>query len=148
MKVILLADVKGQGKAGDVVKVSDGFARNMLFPKNLAKEATPSNLKQLEREKAAKKAEDEANKKEAQELSQKLDAIVVNMEIKAGENGKLFGSITSADISKALFDEHKIELDKKKIVLDNPIKETGEKEVKVKLYHDVTGVVKVNVIGK
>lgn len=148
MKVILLADVKGQGKAGDVVKVSDGFARNMLFPKNLAKEATLSNLKQLEREKAAKKAEDEANKKEAQELSQKLDAIVVNMEIKAGENGKLFGSITSADISKALFDEHKIELDKKKIVLDNPIKETGEKEVKVKLYHDVTGVVKVNVIGK
>ncbi len=148
MKVILLADVKGKGKAGDVVKVSDGYARNMLFPKGLAKEATAGNLKNLENQKEQKRAEDEANKQEAMNLAKRLESLTVNMEIKAGENGKLFGSITSADIGKALMDEHKIEIDKKKILLDSPIKETGEKSVEVKLYHDVLGKINLNIKGK
>lgn len=148
MKVILLADVKGKGKAGDVVKVSDGYARNMLFPKNLAKEATAGNLKNLENQKAQKRAEDEANRQEAIELGKRLEELVVTMQIKAGENGKLFGSITSSDIAKAMKEEHGIDIDKKKIVLDSPIKETGEKEVAVKLYHEVAGKIRLNIVGK
>ena len=140
MKVILLADVKGKGKAGDVVKVSDGFARNMLFPKGLAKEATAGNLKNLEHQKEIRLAEEAANKKAAEELSEKLASATVKISIKAGESGRLFGSITSADISAALKD-----IDKKKIHLDNPIKETGLKEVIIKLHPEVNSNLKVDV---
>ena len=127
MKVILLADVKGKGKAGDVVKVSDGFARNMLFPKGLAKEATAGNLKNLEHQKEIRLAEEAANKKAAEELSEKL------------------ASITSADISAALKDQFDVDIDKKKIHLDNPIKETGLKEVIIKLHPEVNSNLKVDV---
>ena len=141
MKVILLADVKGKGKAGDVVKVSDGFARNMLFPKGLAKEATAGNLKNLEHQKEIRLAEEAANKKAAEELSEKLASATV----KAGESGRLFGSITSADISAALKDQFDVDIDKKKIHLDNPIKETGLKEVIIKLHPEVNSNLKVDV---
>lgn len=147
MKVILLADVKGKGKAGDVVKVNDGFARNKLFPQGLAKEATAGNLKNLEHQKEIKLAEEAANKKKSEELAEKLSQVSVEISIKAGENGKLFGSITSADIAVALKEQFQIDVDKKKIHLDNPIKETGEKEVVVKPHPEVSCKLKVQING-
>ncbi len=148
MKVILLADVKGQGKAGDVVKVSDGFARNMLFPKGLAKEATPGNLKHLEKQKADAAAKEAAKKAEATELAEKLEKVTVKIETKAGENGKLFGSITSADIAAACKEQFGFDLDKKKINLSSPIKQAGSSELTVKLYPEVSATLKVEVVAK
>lgn len=148
MKVILLADVKGKGKAGDVIKVNDGFARNMLFPKGLAKEATANNLKQLEEENQIKKEQDEANRKDANELVNQLAETTIKMMIKAGENGKLFGSITSGDIALALEEQSGVKVDKKKILLNQPIKELGKKEISVKLYGDITGIFTLEVVGQ
>lgn len=145
MIVILLKDVKGSGKAGEVVKVNDGYARNMLIPKGLAKEATEGNVRNLEKQKAIvaeKKAEEKAA---AQQLAEKLKELPVSIVTKGGEGGRLFGSITSKDISEALNKQHKINIDKKKFVLENPIKTTGEFSVEVKLYTEVAGFVRVNV---
>ena len=148
MKVILLADVKGKGKAGDVVKVNDGFARNMLFPKGLAKEATVGNLKNLEHQKAIA-AEQEAERKAAAEATaKKLADLTVKIETKAGDNGKLFGSITSADIADACKEQSGIEIDKKKIILDAPVKQAGNAKVQVKLYPEVIAELKVEIIAK
>ena len=148
MKVILLADVKGKGKAGDIVKVSDGYARNMLFPKKLAKEATPGNVKALENHKAEMAAEEAAKKAEAEALSKKFEEMTVKIVTKVGDNGKLFGSITSADIAKAAKEQFDVEIDKKKISLDSPIKTEGVTTVKVKLYHEVIGNLKVEIVAQ
>lgn len=148
MKVILLADVKGKGKAGDVIKVNDGFARNMLFPKGLAKEATAGNLKNLEKQKAEAAAEEAANRAKAKELAAELEKITVKIETKAGDNGKLFGSITSADIAAACKEQFGFEVDKKKINLDAPIKTAGNSELTVKLYPEVAAKLKVEVVAK
>jgi len=145
MIVILLKDVKGTGKAKDIVKVSDGFARNMLIPKGLATEATGSNVKSLEKQKALideKKAQD---LKKATEFAEKLSGLSVDIASKAGEGGRLFGSITSMDIAAALKEQHKIDVDKKKFVMDTPLKHVGEFEVLIKLYQDVSAKLKVNV---
>lgn len=148
MKVILLADVKGKGKAGDVVKVNDGYARNMLFPKGLAKEATAGNLKNLEHQKAIAAEQEAERKAEAEATAKKLADLTVKIETKAGDNGKLFGSITSADIADACKEQAGIEIDKKKIVLDAPVKKAGNVEVQVKLYPEVTAKLKVEIIAK
>ena len=148
MKVILLADVKGKGKAGDVVKVNDGYARNMLFPKGLAKEATAGNLKNLEQQKAIAAEQEAERKAEAEATAKKLADLTVKIETKAGDNGKLFGSITSADIADACKEQAGIEIDKKKIVLDAPVKQAGNVEVQVKLYPEVTAKLKVEIIAK
>lgn len=148
MKVILLADVKGKGKAGDVVKVNDGYARNMLFPKGLAKEATAGNLKNLEHQKAIAAEQEAERKAEAEATAKKLADLTVKIETKAGDNGKLFGSITSADIADACKEQAGIEIDKKKIVLDAPVKQAGNVEVQVKLYPEVTAKLKVDIIAK
>lgn len=148
MKVILLADVKGKGKAGDVVKVNDGYARNMLFPKGLAKEATAGNLKNLEHQKAIAAEQEAERKAEAEATAKKLADLTVKIETKAGDNGKLFGSITSADIADACKEQAGIEIDKKKIVLDTPVKQAGNVEVQVKLYPEVTAKLKVEIIAK
>ncbi|WP_312093706.1 50S ribosomal protein L9 [Aminipila sp.] len=145
MIVILLKDVKGSGKAGEVVKVSDGYARNMLIPKGMAKEATEGNVRNLEKQKAIaaeKKAEEKAA---AQKLAERLKELTVSIITKGGEGGRLFGSITSKDISEALSKQHKIDIDKKKFVLESPIKTTGDFSVEVKLYPEVAGIVKVKV---
>lgn len=145
MIVILNRDVKGTGKAGDIVKVSDGYARNMLIPKGYAKEATEGNVRNLEKQKAIaaeKKAEEKA---EAQALAEKINERSVNIKTKAGEGGRIFGSITSKDIADALADQHKLTVDKKKIQLDNPIKQTGELTVDIKLYPEVMAKLKVTV---
>ena len=148
MRVILLADVKGKGKAGDVVKVNDGYARNMLFPKGLAKEATAGNLKNLEHQKAIAAEQEAERKAEAEATAKKLADLTVKIETKAGDNGKLFGSITSADIADACKEQAGIEIDKKKIVLDAPVKQAGNVEVQVKLYPEVTAKLKVEIIAK
>ena len=141
MIVILNKDVKGTGKAGDVVKVSDGYARNMLIPKGLATEATQGNIRHLEIE-AERKAEEKA---EAKEMAKKISELSVNIKTKAGEGGKIFGSITSKDISDALKKQHNIDVDKKKIQLSSPIKQTGEVSVEIKLYFEVSAKLTVKI---
>ena len=143
MIVILNRDVKGTGKAGDVVKVSDGYARNMLLPKGYAKEATEGNIRSLEKQKAIaaeKKAEEKAR---AEAQAEKIAGLSVLIKTKAGDGGRIFGSITSKDIAEALQAQHGIEIDKKKIQLDAPIKQTGELEVGLKLYYEVSARLKV-----
>ncbi len=143
MIVILNKDVKGTGKAGDVVKVSDGYARNMLLPKGYAKEATEGNVRSLEKQKAIaakKKAEEKAD---AQVRADELNKLSVRIKTKVGDSGKIFGSITSKDIAEALKAQHGIELDKKKIQLSSTIKQIGEVSVDVKLYPEVTAQLKV-----
>ncbi len=143
MIVILNRDIKGTGKAGDVVKVSDGYARNMLLPKGYATEATDGNIRNLEKQKALaaeKKAEEKAA---AQATAEKIAALSVEIKTKAGEGGKIFGSITSKDIADALKAQHNIVVDKKKIQLDSPIKQTGEITVEIKLYTEVSAKLKV-----
>ena len=147
MKVILLEDVKGSGKTGDVVKVSDGYARNLLIPKGLAVEATPQNIKQLEKKKAAEEKKFKEDKARAQEMAEKLLKEGIVIKTKAGENGKIFGSITSKDIADAL-NALGYDIDKKKILLDAPIKTTGVTEVMIKLFTEVTGKVKINIVAE
>lgn len=148
MIVILNRDVKGTGKAGDIVKVSDGYARNMLIPKGYAKEATEGNVRNLEKQKAIaaeKKAEEKAA---AQALAEKINAASVTIKTKAGEGGRIFGSITSKDIADALADQKKLTVDKKKFQLNNPIKQTGEMTVDIKLYPEVMAKLKVTVTAE
>ena len=137
MEVILKQDVKGTGKAGQVVKVSDGYARNKLIPGGLAVEATPANKKQIEREKAKAKEKYEAEKAAAQDLANQLADKIVVVKTKVGDNGRLFGAITSKDIAAAISEQTGIEVDKRKIVLDKPIKETGVETIEIKLFQDV-----------
>lgn len=145
MKVILLQDTKGLGKAGQVVQVSDGHARNLLIPKGVAKEATTVNLRELERIKAANEAKKAVDQESARELAKRLADLSVTIVTKGGEGGRLFGSITAKDISEALLDQHGIEADKRKIVLENPIKQTGEHTVELKLYQDIAATLRVSV---
>ena len=148
MIVILNRDVKGTGKAGDVVKVSDGYARNMLLPRGYATEATEGNIRSLEKQKAVLAEKKAAEKQAAQELAEKINQAEVVIKTKAGENGKIFGSITSKDIADALKEQKKITVEKKKIQLDNPIKGIGEMTVNIKLYPEVTAKLKVSVIAQ
>lgn len=148
MIVILNRDIKGTGKAGDVVKVSDGYARNMLIPRGYAKEATEGNIKNLEKQKAIaaeKKAEEKAA---AQALAEKIGTLSVTIKTKAGDGGRIFGSITSKDIADALKEQHQLTVDKKKIQLDSPIKAVGEMEVPIKLYTEVNASLKVVVTAE
>ncbi len=148
MRVILTKNVKGLGKEGDVIKAKDGYARNYLFPKGLAKEATQGNVKVLKEQKKAKKIKEEEKLNEAKKLADKISNLNVKIHSKAGENGKLFGSITTKDIANELNKQHKIKIDKRKIVLENNIKTLGATFVQVKVYPKVTAKLKVEVIQK
>ena len=143
MIVILNKDIKGTGKAGDVVKVSDGYARNMLIPKGWATEATEGNVRSLEKQKAVAAEKKAAEKAAAQAQAEKIRELSVIIKTKAGDGGKIFGSITSKDIAEALQNQHKITVDKKKIQLANPVKMTGEMDVAIKLYPEVSTTLKV-----
>ena len=147
MKVILLEDVRGTGKAGDVANVSDGYARNMLIPRGLAVEATAQNIKQLEKKKEAMAKKFAEDKAAALELKKKLEEVTVEVRTKAGKDGKVFGSVTSKDIADAL-NQMGFDIDKKKIQLDSPIKATGMTDVNVKLFTEISGRVKVNVVSE
>lgn len=143
MKVILLEDVKGKGKAGDMVNVNDGYARNFLFPKNLAQQATQGNMKIVEQKKAAEKRHIEEERKEANDLKDKLDGRTISVKVKAGENGKIFGSVTSKEIAKALKEDGYI-IDKKKILLKDPIKSIGREMIDIRVYPEI--VARINVV--
>lgn len=145
MIVILLKDIKGTGKAGDIVKVSDGYARNMLIPRGLATEATGGNVRNLEKQKAIVEEKKTQEHKKAEELSEKLSGLAVDIATKAGEGGRLFGSITTKDIADALTGQHGIDIDKRKFVMETPIKHTGEFEIQIKLYQEVSAKLRVNV---
>ncbi|SHJ93514.1 50S ribosomal protein L9 [Paramaledivibacter caminithermalis] len=148
MKVILLKDIKGTGKKGDVINVSDGHARNYLIPRGLAKEATEGNIKSLKAQRASEKKRKEKELKEAKELAERISNIKLKFKSKAGEGGKLFGSITSKDIAAKLKSEYKINIDKRKIVLDGSIKELGAVYVEVKVYPEVSAKMKVEVTAE
>ncbi len=145
MKVILNADVKGQGKKGQIINVSDGYARNFLFPKNLAKEATADNLNAAKIAEEANIARIAREKAAAEKLAGELANMKVEVKAKAGAGGRLFGSVTTADIAAALKAQYKIEIDKHKLVLSENIKQFGTYEVKVKLYNEVSGKLSVMV---
>ncbi len=145
MKVILLKDVKNHGVEGDVVDVSPGYARNYLFPRNLAVEANKQNLAKLKQRKKAADRRKEQELSEAKELAKKIGGVTVTLKAKSGENDKLFGSITSKEIGEALKTQHGIELDRRKIELDEPIKTLGVRELDVKVYPGVNAKLKVSV---
>lgn len=148
MEVILKKDVKGTGKAGDVVKVSDGFARNKLIPGGLAVEATPANRKAIEREKAKAAEKFAQEKAAAEDLARRLENKIVVVKTKVGDNGRLFGAITSMDIAGAIKDQTGEEVDKRKIVLSKPIKETGVETIEIKLFQDVNAKVVIRIEGE
>ena len=145
MIVILMKDVKGSGKAGDVVIVSDGYARNMLLPKGLAKEATEGHIRSLEKQKAIAAEKLEEQKAAAKEMAAKLEKITLKIESKGGDSGKLFGSITSKDIAEALEKQEGMKIDKKKIEMKTTIKQAGETEVTLKLFTEISAQLKVSV---
>lgn len=145
MKVILLKDVKGLGKSGDLVNAKDGYARNFLFPKGLAIEATDSNLKKWKKDMEEKKQKEKEEYEEALKLKEKIESITVEIKGKAGEGGKLFGSITSKDISKELKKQHKIDIDRRKIEMKDNIKSLGTTNVDIRVYTEITATLKVKV---
>ncbi|HWR61724.1 MAG TPA: 50S ribosomal protein L9 [Clostridia bacterium] len=146
MKVVLLQDVKDLGRKGELVNASDGYARNFLFPRKLAVEATTGKLKEIEDKKAAEKNRKEKELSAAKELADKLSKLEVLFRTKAGENGKLFGSITGKDVAEAIKAQHKIEVDKKKVVLHEAIKALGTYQVEIKVYPEVSTKINVKVV--
>lgn len=146
MKVILLKDVKGLGKEGELVNAKDGYARNFLIPRKLAVEATDANLKKWEEDMARKRQKQQEEYERAIKLKEKIEDVSIEIKSKAGEGGKLFGSITSKDIAEALKKQHKIDVDKKKIDMKNNIKTLGTTTVEIKVYPEITATLKVNVV--
>jgi len=145
MKVILKEDVKNVGTMGDIVKVADGYARNYLVPRGLAVEASTKNIKTIEHEKRNIQEKVKKIKSSAQELSDRISKVTLVMKANAGEEGKLFGSVTTMDIAEALKNQG-FEIDKKKISLDEPIKRLGEHTVNVKIHPEITTSVTVQVV--
>lgn len=145
MKVILLQDVKGQGKKGEIKNVSDGYANNFLIPRGLAEPANQSNVKQLEQQKKAEARNKEKEKEQAQALADKLGQTEVVLRAKAGEGGRLFGAVTSKHIADEL-KKMKLNVDRRKIELDEPIRSLGVTQVPIKLHPDVKATLKVQVV--
>jgi large subunit ribosomal protein L9 len=145
MKVILKEDVKNVGTMGDIVKVADGYARNYLVPRGLAVEASTKNIKSIEHEKRIIQEKAKKIKGSAQDLSDRISKVTLVMKANAGEEGKLFGSVTTMDIAEALKNEG-FDIDKKKISLDEPIKRLGEHKVNVKIHPEITTNVTVQVV--
>lgn len=146
MKVVLLQDVKDLGKKGELVNASDGYSRNFLFPRKLAVEATSGKLKEIEDKKSSQRNKKEMELKAAKELADKLSKTEISFKTKAGENGKLFGSITAKDVADAIKAQQKIEIDKKKIVLRDALKALGTYQVEIKVYPEVSAKVNIKVV--
>ena len=145
MKVILQKDVKGQGKKGQMIEVSDGYARNFLLPRKLAVEANADNVNTMKLQEKARLAKEAAEKAEAEAIAEKLKELTVKISAKAGTGGRLFGSVTSKEVAEALKKQHGIEINKSKIVQDDPIKSFGTFNLKTKLGYEVVGTIKVMV---
>ncbi len=147
MKVILKDNIKGVGKKDEIINASDGYARNFLFPKDLAVEANAQNLAKLKAKKDSTAFRKGQEKEEATKLADKMGKIMLTMKVRAGENGKIFGGVSSKEIAEELQKSHKITVDKKKIDLKETIKELGTKTVEIKLYEGVVAKLKVNVVS-
>ena len=145
MKVVLLKDVKNVGKRDDILTVSDGYARNFLFPQRLAAEATPGALKEIQRKRAAQDAREAELLAEAKDKAAALKDKVITLEVKCGEKGRLYGSVTAAEVAEALEKQHGIKADKRKIDIGDPIRETGMRTISVWLYSGVTTPMKLDV---
>ncbi len=145
MKVILLQDVKGSGEKDEIINVSDGFARNYLFPRKWAVEATPGALKEIERKREAEAKKEAERKAEAQAKAHLLNGKAIQITAKCGEKGRLYGSITAQEIADALMKQHGVQVDKRKIELPEPIRHVGDVEVTVWVYSGITTTMKVHV---
>jgi large subunit ribosomal protein L9 len=148
MKVILKQDVRSLGKRGDIKEVADGYARNYLLPKGLAIEATPGNLKILSDQKEMTAQKELREMEEAQELAGRLNGLEIIFKVKTGEGGRLFGSITGKDLVDQIYQKTKIELDKRKLEIEDSIKNLGKHQVKVHLYKGITAEIQVNVVAE
>ena len=145
MKVILLKDIPGSGKKDQIVEVSDGYARNYLLPRKMAREATSEALNALQKSKGADKHREEVRRQEAEVKARELKGKVIQLEVRGGENGKLFGSVTTDQIASALKEQHGIEIDKRRLELDEPIKNAGQFFVNLKLVAGISTRMIVNV---
>ena len=145
MKVILTQDIRGKGKRGQMIEVSDGYARNYLLPKKLAQEANADNVNTMKMNDKATAERQAKERAEAMDISKKMKDITVTVTAKGGGAGRLFGSVTNTEIAEALEQQQKIKLDKRKIVLDEPIKTTGVYTVRCKLGYEITGELRVEV---
>ena len=147
MKVILTQDIKGVGKKDEIINANDGYARNFLFPKKMAVEANKQNMSLLQGRKDSANFKKEQDKEKANELKDKISKIMLTIKVKSGENGKIFGSITSKEISTELKKQHNIEIDKKKVLLPETIKNLGTFTVEIKLYEGIIAKLKLNVVA-
>lgn len=147
MKVILLSDIKGVGKKDQVIEASDGYARNYLFPKKLALEANTENMSKLKARQNSNQFRKDTEKKQAEEIAKKLKGIMLKIKVRAGENGKIFGGVTSKEISEGVKRDYNIDIDKKKILLNETIKTIGTFTIDIKLYEGVIGKLKIDVIA-
>lgn len=147
MKVILTQDIKGVGKKDEVINANDGYARNFLLPRKLAVEASTANMSKLKGRQDSANFKKEQEKEEASKIKEKLSKIMLKINVKAGENGKIFGSITAKEIATELQKQYKIEVDKKKILLKEPIKEIGTFTIDIKLYEGIIGKLKIDIIA-
>lgn len=145
MQIILLEDVKALGKKGEIVNVSDGYARNFILPKKVGLEATPKNINDLKLQKAAQQKKEQEILEQAKELKERIEQKGVLLKIKAGEGGRTFGSVSTKEIAQAVTSQLGLEIDKKKLVLNDPIKNMGSYTVPVKLHPKVTAELKVKV---
>ncbi|MFR2571130.1 MAG: 50S ribosomal protein L9 [Clostridia bacterium] len=148
MKVILKADIKGVGKKDEIINASDGYARNFLFPKKLAVEANKENMSKLKAKQDSVKYQKDQEREEALKISEKLSKITLKIKVKAGENGKIFGGVSSKEISQELLSQYKIEINKKKIDLKETIKTLGVHNIDIKLFEGIVGKLKIEVIAE
>ncbi len=148
MKVILLDNIKGVGKKDEIINASDGYARNYLLPKKLAVEANAENMSKLNNKKEAANYKKDQEKQNAEELAKKLKGIMLKIKVKAGENGKIFGGVTSKEISENLKSQYNFVVDKKKIELKDTIKTLGSFNVSIKLFEGITADLRVEVISE
>ena len=146
MKVILLEDVKSVGKKGELINASEGYAKNFLFPKKLAVEATKSNLNDFELKQKAEVKRKQEELEKAQELATALNEKVVTIKVKTGGNGKLFGSVTNKEVADAIVEQTKLDIDKKKVSIGDPIKMLGERTATIKLHPKVSAEVTIKIV--
>ena len=147
MKVILTQDIKGVGKKDEIINANDGYARNFLLPRKLAVEADAKNMSMLQGRKDSANFKKEQEKENALNVKEKLSKIMLNIKVKAGGNGKIFGSITSKEIATELKNQYNIDIDKKKILLKDSIKELGVFNIEIKLYEGIIGKLKIDIIS-
>lgn len=145
MKVILLTDIKGTGKKDDIINVSDGYARNYLFPRKWAAEATPGSIKEIERKRANEEKLEKERRDAAQKQADALKNKLITLEVKCGDKGRLYGSVTAQEIADALKAQHGVDLDKRKIEFE-PIRQTGDVEISVSLYAGIKTPMKLRVV--